>query len=138
MLSQKYIKSKLDCIENKLEAIEKSTASSSTSTTTSNNILRNIDTNTNSSVSNKFEFALLVNPAAQSYSAFKEISFQVLSGNIDVVLTQDGGGVVGNLAFPLTGAHGNINGDTFICDTESNFSISFTGTGQVYVKIKKQ
>ena len=70
MLSQKYIKSKLDCIENKLEAIEKSTASSSTSTITSNTILRNIDTNTNSSTSNRFEFTVLVNPAGESYSTF--------------------------------------------------------------------
>ena len=52
--------------------------------------------------------------------------------------TLTGGGGVSNLAFPLTGTHGNINGDTLSCDTESDFTIAFSGTGQVYIRVKKQ
>lgn len=227
MLSQKYIKSKLDCIEDKLCSIEKSSSSTSSNTAQSNNILTNIDSNTDSYIANNIEFTVLVNPTGQSYSTFKEIFFQVLTGNIDVTLTADtattattgvvssltgtwtastgfgetiqitadnpgingnsvalaagdggsllssiisnwnalnptntvtltetngtgyipgvgetftltGGGGVSNLSFPLTGTHGNINGDTLSCDTESDFSIAFSGTGQVYIRVKKQ
>ena len=212
MLSQKYIKSKLDCIEDKLCNIEKLSSQS-------NNTLTNIDNNTNSYIADKIEFTVLVNPTGQSYSTFKEILFQVLTGNINVLLTEDnatfattgnyapaigfllnvtadnpgiignsisltpdgvstmevlvanwnaanptntatvtyttgtayipgaleiipaltgGGGIVSSLSFHLLGTHGNINGDTFSCDTESNFTVSFAGTGQVYIRVKKQ
>ena len=90
MLSQKYIKSKLDYIEDKLCNIEKLSSQS-------NNTLTNIDNNTNSYIADKIEFTVLVNPTGQSYSTFKEILFQVLTGNINVLLTED------NATFATTG-----------------------------------
>lgn len=140
MLSQKYIKSKLDCIEDKLCEIEKSSSivnKSKIDLTETNSLLEQIDTVIDSTISNDFQVFTYNNPSAVNFSTFKEISFVVLSGTIDVEIIPDGGGFTSNIAYPL-GTTNTVIGDTFNCDTESKFSVQFTGTGNIYIKIKKQ
>lgn len=134
MINQKYIKSKLDCIEDKLCEIEKSTSK----ITSNNTLLQSIVDNTESYIANTIEIATLTNPSGNTYSTFKELYFKIISGTVQIEIAYDSGGPTNIVNYPILSSNGNIVEETFTCDTESVFSLSFTGTAVVYIRLKKQ
>jgi hypothetical protein len=104
----------------------------------SNDLLQSIVDNTESYIANRIEIITLTNPSGTSYSTFKELYFQVISGTVQIEITYDSGGPTVVANYPIASTNGNIVGETFTCDTESAFSISFSGTAVVYIRLKKQ